>query len=139
MRRIGNIALVATLALNAEIASASDNSHPATEATDLSISCHELINGLPDPEGAVYSLQGKELYRENIIISTEDGIVLSTNGDVRSASHTFDGKKLVRKLYSQTGSHPKKTINVEVFDFKNQTIKEHGKDTCYHNARFAQP
>lgn len=130
-----SIAVILTALLSAGITKASDDT--TAEATNLSIRCHELIKGLPDPRGAVYVLRDKKLYRNKIVISSEDGTILSSiGGDIRSAAHVFDGKKLTRTLYSQVGSQPKEAIDVEVFDFKNQKIIDDGEDTCYHNATF---
>ena len=102
--------------------------------------CHELIRGTPDPDGVVYLLRGKTLYRGTIPISTEEGVILSSiHGNVRSASHRVEGTTLTRTLYSQTGTQPKHIIGTEVFDFQKQIVMEAGEDTCHHRVGLQLP
>jgi|GEM_PF-3166039 len=136
---IGGAVLFGIVAASATTSRASEPV-VSEEKVKLSMRCHELIRGTPDPDGVVYLLRGKTLYRDTIPISTEEGITLSSiHGDVRSASHRVEGSTLTRTLYSQTGTQPKRIIGVEAFDFKQQRIIDAGEDTCHHNVDLQLP
>ena len=118
-------------------------------APPLIMTCHELIQGAPDPDGSRYVLDGDTLFRETpgapesrtfLSTSTLKRLTLFNNHTHSSswATHRVVGHKVHRTVYWKTRSGVDVRTLRQVFDFDAQTLLDGpppGSDSCHHTGR----
>ena len=118
----------------------------AAQPAGLSMSCHELLGGVPLRTPIVYDVVGANLFRtsvegERIIISSAgDRRYLSTSRDkgrtIQSyASHVLHGQVLDRQVFERGDGGPYRLRFTERFDFAAQRYTSSfsgAADQCHH-------
>lgn len=117
---------------------------PVARAGDPSITCMEMLQGVPQVP-VVYTLRadgnlvssnndGKPIssFKESLLSVTSEGKTWSVHAWIKK------GETLRRTVRSEP--HPAKNVFHDVFDFKRQTIKDdRGEDWCHHDKYKPEP
>ena len=120
---------------------------PLTAAPQLTMSCHELLNGEPMGDPTEFFLIGSDLFTKAagqvVRISTAGKpLFLSHNvsGGISTstwAEHFREGFVISRRVYWKRGSGPRRVRYTERYHFRNQVLKRSDQrgDACHHDGR----
>ena len=127
----------------------------AREGPPLTMTCHYLLAGWPDPQGTTHELRGRNLYSRSAagrtLISTEGRLVplgrgIGAHGSVTLtfASHRRAGSVVTRRVFWQVGDGPRRLRFTERYDFARRRVTISGErgDVCHSNggdASVAEP
>lgn len=109
-------------------------------AGSLTMTCHELIQGAPDPDGAQFVLSGDVLTNHAFgtvtFLSSSKLTGLTTQGRGGAWSeHRVVGHKVYRTVYDKDRTGRTVRVVREVYDFDKQTVRNDvdRADSCHHS------
>jgi len=111
-------------------------------AGPLTMTCHEMIQGAPDPDGNQYVLDGDVMTNHAFgavtFLSSSKLSPLTPHGPAGAwTEHRIEGHKVYRTVYQKDRAGRTLHVSREVYDFDRQTVRgepDHG-DTCHHRGR----
>jgi hypothetical protein len=112
-------------------------------ARELVMTCHEMIQGAPDPDGNRLVLDGDVLSNHafgSVTFLSSSKLAMLTpvghKGVSTWAEHRVVGHKIYRTVYwkDRLGNTVQKFR--QLYDFDTQTYRDlpHGRDDCHHDA-----
>ena len=113
----------------------------------LTMVCHPLLRGVPMDAPTKYEALGRSLYSQSEVgrtLLSSEGVQVPLGRFVQRgvttrtfASHTRDSSLIIRRVYWQTGTGPRRLRFSERYDFQRQRITSTGTtgDNCNARAR----
>lgn len=108
----------------------------------LVMTCHQLIQGAPDPDGNQFVLDGDVLTNHafgtvTFLSSSKLSVLLPQGRASTWVEHKVVGHRLYRTVYQKDQTERTVRVTREVYDFDRQTVRSEfdHQDSCHHSGR----